>query len=282
MKRLIYFLSFFIFIGLVSCGESDSERALRLQKEELASVQAELDRVNEEKRIADSIAASTLTILKQPIHTISDKEMIKLYGITVKSLGSDFINSEYPNLKPTFSILARKFYTIGSDEFVFSVLGITNPNDIHMYTGTTSVALMKYFDCSWQLQSIKKDLGGGFGFGQPADIEGVYQFGRTNLAVSLVGGYAQSGLEESGRELIGFIDNEVVSIYQGEKSYTQADVFGEFDESGGMNIDESRTTDFTFEKTENAFYNMKIISKALGKKTKSSVLNFDESKKKYR
>ena len=194
MNRLLYVLTFFVFIGVLSCGESESERALRLQKEKLASIQAELDRVNEEKRIADSIAASTMTILTHPIHPISDKEMIKLYGITTKSLGSDFINSQNPSLKPKFSILVRKFYTIGKDEFVFSVLGITNPNDIHMYTGTTSVALMKYFDGSWQLQSIKKDLGGGFGYGQSADIEGVYQFGKTNLAVSLVGGYAQSGI----------------------------------------------------------------------------------------
>ena len=280
MKRLIYFLSFFIFIVLVSCGESDSERALRLQKEELASVQAELDRVNEEKRIADSIAASTLTIIKQPIHSISDKEMIKLYGITVKSLGSDFINPENPSLKPKFSILVRKFYTIGKDEFVFSVLGITNPNDIHMYTGTTSVALMKYFDGSWQLQSIKKDLGGGFGFGQPADIEGVYQFGRTNLAVSLVGGYAQSGIEESSRELIGVLDQSVVSIYLVDKSYNNEASVGMFDDSENFKV-ENRSSEISFKKSENSYYKLELIAKSFGRVVKTSVLNFDESKKKY-
>lgn len=115
MNRLLYFLTFFVFIGVLSCGESESERALRLQKEKLASIQTELDRVNEEKRIADSIAASTMTILTHPIHPISDKEMVKLYGITTKSLGSDYVNSENPSLKPKFSILARKFYTIGKD-----------------------------------------------------------------------------------------------------------------------------------------------------------------------
>jgi len=280
MKRLIYFLSFFIFIGLVSCGESDSERALRLQKEKLALVQAELDRVNEEKRIADSIAASTLTILKQPIHPISDKEMIKLYGITTKSLGSDFINSQNPSLKPKFSILVRKFYTIGKDEFVFSVLGITNPNDLHLYTGTTSVALMKYFDGSWQLQSIKKDLGGGFGYGQPAEIEGVYQFGRTNLAVSLVGGYAQSGIEESSRELIGVLDQSVVSIYLVDKSYNNVASVGMFDDSENFKV-ENRSSEISFKKSENSYYKLELIAKSFGRVVKTSVLNFDESKKKY-
>lgn len=280
MNRLIYFLSFFIFIGVLSCGESDSERALRLQKEKLALVQAELDRVNEEKRIADSIAASTLTILKQPIHPISDKEMIKLYGITVKSLGGDFINPEIPSLKPKFSILVRKFYTIGKDEFVFSVLGITNPNDLHLYTGTTSVALMKYFDGSWQLQSIKKDLGGGFGFGQPADIEGVYQFGRTNLAVSLVGGYAQSGIEESSRELIGVLDQSVVSIYLVDKSYNNEASVGMFDDSENFKV-ENRSSEISFNKSENSYYKLELIAKSFGRVVKTSVLNFDESKKKY-
>ncbi len=281
MKRLIYFLSFFIFIGLVSCGESDSERALRLQKEELASVQAELDRVNEEKRIADSIAASTLTILKQPIHTISDKEMIKLYGITVKSLGSDFINSEYPNLKPTFSILARKFYTIGSDEFLFSVLGITNPNDFHMSMGTTSVALMKYVNGIWQLKSIKKDLGGGIGYGEPASVEGIYQFGRTNLAVSLEAGYGQSGIEESSRELIGVVEQSIVSIYQGDKSFNNEAGAGMFDDSENFKV-EDRSSEISFKKSENSYYKLELIHKSFGRVVKNSVLNFDESKKKYR
>ena len=236
--------------------------------------------MNEEKRIADSISASTLTILKQPIHSISDKEMIKLYGITVKSLGSDFINPENPSLKPKFSILVRKFYTIGKDEFVFSVLGITNPNDIHMYTGTTSVALMKYFDGSWQLQSIKKDLGGGFGFGQPADIEGIYQFGRTNLAVSLVGGYAQSGIEESSRELIGVLDQSVVSIYLGDKTYNNEASVGMFDDSENFKV-ENRSSEISFKKSENSYYKLELIAKSFGRVVKTSVLNFDESKKKY-
>ncbi len=280
MKRLIYFLSFLIFIGVVSCGESDSERALRLQKEELASVQAELDRVNEQKRIADSIAASTLTILKQPIHPISDKEIIKLYGITVKSLGSEFINSEYPSLKPTFSILARKFYTIGSDEFLFSVLGITNPNDFHMSMGTTSVALMKHVDGAWQLKSIKKDLGGGFGYGQCASIEGVYQFGRTNLAVSLEGGYAQSGVEESSRELIGVLDQSVVSIYLRDKSFNNGASVGLFEDSEDFKV-EDRSSEISFKKSENLYYKLELIDKSFGRVVKTSVLNFDESKKKY-
>jgi hypothetical protein len=282
MKRLIYFLSFFIFIGLVSCGESDSERALRLQKEELASVQAELNRVNEEKRITDSIAENTMTILRQPIHSISDREIIKLFGITIRSLGSDFINPEIPSLKPKFSILARKFYTIGSDEFLFSVLGITNPNDFHMSMGTTSVALMKYSDGVWKLKSIKNNLGGGYGWGEPANVEGIYQFGRTNLAVSLEAGYAQGANEMTQRELIGVVDFSVTPIYQGEHTYSAADILESNEGFDGVEIEEYRETDFTFEKTENAFYNMKIISKASGKKTKSSVLNFDESKKKYR
>jgi hypothetical protein len=274
MKNILFFnLLIFIF----SCCNGTNN--VKQENKKLALLEKKLKILEKEKKIRDSIEQNTFTILTTANHPISDKAIIKLFNISINSLGDEFISYFDKSIKPTFKIMDKKIYTIGKNEYILAILGINNPNDDHVHQGNTCLGLLKYVNEKWTMHSIKKNLDGGFGFGDPSPIEKIYQFGKKNLAVSLLSGYTGMGVDESRRVLYGIIDENFYKIFENEKKYNNEYTAGVEDPSEFEYIDNE--SKISFEKSTNNFYTLKIIKTSFGKVQKTSLLRFNEKLKKY-
>lgn len=270
-----YSLLLSLSILIFSCNDSNNVQ----EKEKIAQIEKKLQILKKEKLIIDSITQNTFTILNQPIHPINDNAIIKLFNISIKSLGNDFVCYYDKSQKPTFKIMTKKIYTIGKYEYILAILGITNPNLDHVHQGATSIGLLKYVDKEWTMHSVIRNLNGGFGFGDPAPIEKIFQFGRKNLAVSLLSGYTGMGIDESQRVLYGIIDERIYKIFENNRNYNNEATAGIEDPSEFEYQDDA--SEISFVKSSNNFYQLKQTKTSFGKLMNISLLNFNEKLRRY-
>jgi len=218
----------------------------------------------------EDIVNKPIQLLAFHANEVSDEEWIKAFGITSEQLGEEYVNSDSPEIKPTFEIIAKQFYRLEGSDWVLLAMGVNNPNDAHIYIGGTYLALFKYYGKQWlRIQMI--DIGIGNPYGSSGSFEGINIVGKKNIAISLKVENVVTGIQISRRFLFGIIENEITDIYSGD-SY--------FDDSGN-NGHEDKETKISFVESDDAFYKLKEVNYSHGKVIKTKILPFNTKTKKY-
>jgi hypothetical protein len=269
-----------IFLISLSCEEKkDTSADLEKEKHKLREEREALEKQKRQKEISDSIEANTLKLLDEVNYSISNNEIIKLFNVTRSSLGKEFVNETNPTSKPTFEIIGKQFYTIGSDNYLLAVMGITNPNDYHVNSGKQIVGLFKYEADQWNRIDILREVSVSSGFGNYGALEKFHVFGQQNVAVAVEGGYAGQGVIMENRAIVGVVDEKLYEIYAAQKSHND-DLAIEM-ELLTKEKSENQETKVSFQKMDNGFYELKEIKTLGGKNPKTKILSFNSNKMKY-
>ena len=206
---------------------------------------------------------------------ISSDELKNLFGISIESLGSDFINNENKDLKPEYKIVGTKYYTVGNENYLLAAMGIKNPNDYHASSGMMNVALFKFQFNQWVRIDLIKNTGTSYGWGGFGELEKFDQFGPQNYCVSVFGGYTQMGITEFNRVIVGVINNSLKTIYSSEKSYSDEGSIS----MSNKNVD--RETQISFIPTQSGFYQLKETKLSFKRVVSSKFLSFNSQSKSY-
>jgi hypothetical protein len=271
-----YYLNFFISVVLITtfmgCSEGSNQSAeLEKERQKLREEREALERQKRQKEIADSIAAETMRLLDESIYPISNAELIKLFNITNSSLGNEFVNEMEPSRKPSYQIIGKQFYTIGTKNYLLAVMGITNPNDFHFASGKQVVALFLYEADRWNRIDMMRNVSVTSGFGNYGGFEKFHMFGNKNVAVSLDGGFMAQGNFEEHRTIVGVIDEKLYEVYTAQKT---------FNDEGAMGNQDDNTT-VSFQKIDDGFYELKEVKNSKGSAPQTRVLSFNTNKMKY-
>jgi len=246
--------------------------------QEILSLQSEL------KSIEDSIQAiiddQPIKLLESSLINISNEELIYLMNVRDEDLGEAFVNSQNPEIKPTYEIIGKQLYKLKGKVFCLVVMGVTNPNHYHVYSGTNYLACFEVINDNWKLLNHSKntEYNPGAGFGNPAWLDKFVLFGDQKLAIILEGGYTGMGLEMGKRAIYG-VDNEnkIHLIYDGQTYENDQANKGS---SMFQNIDDEY--DIKFQKSTNSkYYDLIETKKSHGKKVKTTILKFNENSMKY-
>jgi hypothetical protein len=210
----------------------------------------------------------------------SDKELIQLMNVHDEDLGEEFVNQNDPEIKPIYEIIGKQLFELKGKLFCLVVLGVSNPNDYHVSSGTNFIACFKIKEDQWTLlnPAMNTSFNPSFEFGIPAWIDKFVLFGDQSLAIILEGGYSGMGHSSGKRTIYGLNNlNQISLIYEG--------ISGE-DDQGNEGSSEFRNVDDTFEinfqKISKAnHYDLVEIKKSHGKKVKTRTYKFNESTFKY-
>ena len=216
----------------------------------------------------EDIVNEPIQLLAFHENDVSDEEWIKAFGITSEQLGEEYVNTDSPEIKPTFEIIAKQFYRLEGSDWVLMAMGFSNPKGVHICFGGTYLALFKYNGKQWlRIQMINTGIGNPYG--SSGDFEGINIVGKKNIAISLTGGILTMDLQNRNRTLFGIIENEITYIYSAE-SYL--DIYRE---------NENRETKISFVESGDAFYKLKEVYYSHGKVIKTKILHFNTKTKKY-
>lgn len=264
--------SFVLLMALTNCGGNDTNSAeLDKEKQKLKEAEAALAKAKADKEKADSIASNTLKLETSSEHSVNDNDLIKLFNISRTSLGSDFVNETEPSRKPEFKIVGKQYYSIGTENYLLAAMGITNPNDFHMSSGSMNIGLFQYEGDRWNRIDVVKNVAIPSGFGGYGELEKFEVFGPKNICVSVSGGYMAQGNMEEQRCIIGVVDNALKVIYSGEKSFNDEGAEGTQD----------KETRISFKKSESGFYEMKEEKYSKKRLSKTTLKVFNEKTSKY-
>ena len=122
------------------------------------------------------------------------------------------------SIKPEYKIVGKQYYTIGTESYLLAAMGITNPNDFHMSSGSMNIGLFQYEGDRWNRIDLVKNVAIPSGFGGHGELENIEVFGPKNICVSVSGGYMAQGNIEEQRVVVGVVDNSLKVIYSGQKS----------------------------------------------------------------
>jgi hypothetical protein len=198
---------------------------------------------------------------------ISDKELIKLFDVSIKELGSDFVDISNSS-SMEFEILGKKSGMLGEDNFLLAALQISNPNllgEFGVYR-TVQVGLFKFIEGRWILADIIKEIGKPYSWCGFGEMETFELFGQNNECISIYGQcyHFQEGISES-RMVIGIINNMLQIIYSDEKSNSLENEYGTV----------TRETQISFIPTQSGFYQLKETKLSDKQVISSKILNFN-------
>jgi hypothetical protein len=273
MKNIVFLaLSLILLVLFSNCGGTDTNKAeLDKEKQKLKEAQAALEKARADKEQADSLEANTMRLSTSSENPVNDNDLIKLFNISRSSLGSDFVNENDPSIKPEFKIVGKQYYTIGSDNYLLAAMGITNPNDFHMSSGSMNIGLFQYEGDRWNRIDLVKNVAIPSGFGGYGELENIEVFGSKNICVIVCGGYMAQGNMEEQRVVVGVVENTLKVIYSAQKSMN--------DEGAGGTGD--KETRISFMKSETGYYELKEEKYSKKRLTKTNVKVFNETKLKY-
>ena len=213
----------------------------------------------------EDIVNKPIQLLAFHANEVSDEEWIKAFGITSEQLGEEYVNTDSPEIKPTFEIIAKQFYRLEGSDWVLMAMGVNNPNNS---LGGTYLALFKYNGKQWlRTQMINTGKGNPYGFS--GSFEGINIVGKKNIAISITVGIQTMDLQNIQRSLFGIIENEITYIYNAESYF---DFYRE---------KENRETKISFVESGDAFYKLKEVYYSNGKVIKTKILPFNTKTKKY-
>lgn len=261
-KRYLISVTLTFILLLTNCDGSKST----LAQEQQNKGQKSIDKVK-----ADSTEENIIKLLANSVNPINDKDLIKLFNITLSDLGSDFVNENDPDKKPEFKIIGKQYYSIDSENYLLAVLGITNPNDLHISSGSINIGLFQFKSIQWKRTDLLKNVGVFSGYGAIGEIENYNVFGTKNVSVSLFGSYMSQGVFEENRVIIGVVNNSLKEIYVAQKS---------FNDEGNLGT-EAKETQVSFMKTKDKYYELKEVKLSKNRVIETSFLRFNEKELKY-
>jgi hypothetical protein len=210
----------------------------------------------------------------------SNIELIQMMNVHDEDLGGEFVNQESPESKPIYEIIGKQLFELKGELYCLVVLGVSNPNDYHVSSGTNFIACFKIKEYQWTLlnPAMNTSYNPSSGFGIPAWIDKFVLFGDQSLAIILEGGYTGMGLTLGSRTIYGLNNlNQISLIYEG--------ISGE-DDQGNKGSSEFRNIDDNFEInfqkiSKSSHYDLVEIKKSHGKKVKTRTYKFNENTFKY-
>jgi hypothetical protein len=247
--------------------------------ENISSVVRQLNTIKDS--IQKIINQQPIKLLHNGWITISDEEIIQLMNVKDEDLGSEFINEESPEIKPTYEIIGKQFFQLKGRVFCFVAMGVTNPNTAHVHYGANYLKCFEVKKDNWILlhpsENIEISMSNS-GYGNPAQFDKFILFGDQNLAIILEGGYEGMGFIEGHRKIYGLDkDNRIQLIYKGR--IIENDMANEND-SMFQNLDDEYEISFK-RLTNYEYYDLIETKKSHGKTVKTKILKFNENTKKY-
>lgn len=249
----------------------ESEKDILALKLELKSMEDSIQKILDDQPIK---------FLESSLINISNEELILLMNVKDEDLGEQFINNYSPDLKPIYEIIGKQLYTLKGKVFCLVVMGVTNPNNYHVYSGTNYLACFEVINDNWKLLNHSKntEYNPGAGFGNPGWLDKFVLFGDQKLAIILEGGYTGMGLEMGKRAIYG-VDNEnkIHLIYEGQtyendQANKGSDMYQNKDDEYQISFQKS---------TSSKYYDLIETKKDHGKKVKTTILKFNENTMKY-
>jgi hypothetical protein len=266
MKKIILSTTILLnIISLNSCNNSSTSPNVEIENQ----LQSNAGKAIAELKKADSLEANTLRLVKKSENPINNRALIKLFDISLASLGPDFANDYNPSVKPQYSIEGKQYYSIGSENYLLAAIGITNPNDCHLCTGELIIGLFQYRDKKWNKVTILESsvLSGWGNFGGVGKFE---LFGEKNVCVRLGGGFTQGGNTDTDEEIVGVIDNTLSIIYEGPTGFSSID-----------DVSKNENTITSFVNTGKKYYELKEVKLENDRVVKIKIKVFNEKKMKY-
>jgi hypothetical protein len=270
MKNTLLSTSILVTIFFLnSCNNSSTSENNEIENKKQNELKSNGDKVIAELKKADSSEANTLRLVKKPENPINNRALIKLFNISLTSLGPNFVNDFDPAKKPEYSIEAKQYYSIGPENYLLAVMGITNPNDCHLCTGSLNIGLFQYKNQKWNKVTLLKDLELLSGYGNYGSFDKLELFGEKNVCTRLIGGFTQGGNTDTDVSIVGVIDNTLSIIYKGPIGFTSDD--------GSKN----ENTIISFVNTGKKYYELKEVKLENDYVVKTTIKVFNEKKKKY-
>ena len=210
----------------------------------------------------------------------SDIELIQMMNVHDEDLGEEFVDEDDPEIKPIYEIEGKQLFELKGKKYCLVVVGVINPNDYHVSSGTNFIACFKIKEDQWKLlnPAMNTSYNPAVGFGIPAWIDKFVLFGDQSLAIILEGGYSGMGHTSGKRTIYGLNNlNQISLIYEGISSE---------DDQGNEGSSEFRNVDDTFEInfqkiSKSNHYDLVEIKKSHGKKVKTRTYKFNKNTFKY-
>ena len=236
------------------------------------------------KSIKDSlqeiINKQAIKLLDSTFIKKSNIELIQMMNVHDEDLGEEFVNQNDPEIKPIYEIEGKQLFELKGKKYCLVVVGVINPNDDHVSSGTNFIACFKIKEDQWTLlnPAMNTSYNPAVGFGNPAWIDKFVLFGDQSLAIILEGGYTGMGYSSGKRTIYGLNNlNQISLIFEGDR---YANDLGNKGFSGFRNVDD--TFEINFQKISKAnHYDLVEIKKSHGKKVKTRTYKFNESTFKY-
>ena len=220
-----------------------------------------------------------IQLLPDYFYSISDDELIRLFNVKDSDLGENFVSKTDLNLRPKYSIIGRQFFSLEGRIYLLVIMGVDNPNDDHVYVGTSFIACFKLTKsnlilCSKAFNTIDYAYGE---FGSPPRLEKFLISGKHQISISLISFYTGMGYDLQGRSIFCMDRNMNFHVGYDEQSHE--------DDSGNQGSDDWENIDTTFEiefkPNCNEYYDL-VESKYSHNKLKSKrTLRYNPSTHKY-
>ena len=263
---------------------NESETALSSKNQKNKEQQNLIKKLKEELQIKED----SLNLLRndEPIQllpgnffVVSDNELIKLFSVKDSDLGENFVSKTDLNLRPKYSIIGRQFFSLEGRVYLLAIMGVDNPNDDHVYVGTSFIACFKLTKSKLILFSETfNTIDYAYGeFGSPPRLEKFLISGKKLISVSLISFYTGMGYDLQGRSLFSLDKN--MNFHVGYNEQSHEDDSGNQGSDDWENIDTSFEIDFKPNKDEYFYLEEREYSHDKLKNTR--LLRFNPSTNKY-
>jgi hypothetical protein len=218
-----------------------------------------------------------IQLLPDNFFAISDVELIKLFNIKDKDLGTEFISEYEPDLKPEYSIQGKQFFELARKYYLLAVMGVSNPNSYHSSRGTCFVQNFIKTNKGWvPCGKTFEESDIPTGWGKPPTLENFQRCGAQKICVSISGGFLNMGYYFGQTDIIGLDKNFNFKILH---SYTDENDGGNTGSDDRKNIDTSFEIDFKPSKSE--YYDLEEREYNHDKLKNTRLLRFNPSTNKY-
>ena len=256
---------------------SNIEQNAQFDKE-ILSLSSQLKSIKDS--LQEIINKQAIKLLDSTFIKKSNIELIQMMNVHDEDLGEEFVNQDSPEIKPIYELIGKQLFELKGELYCMVVLGVSNPNDYHVSSGTNFIACFKIKEDQWTLlnPAMNTSYNPAVGFGNPAWIDKFVLFGDQSLAIILEGGYTGMGHSSGKRTIYGLNNlNQISLIYEGISSE---------DDQGNEGSSEFRNVDDTFEInfqkiSKSNHYDLVEIKKSHGKKVKTRTYKFNENTFKY-